>query len=296
MKIAVIIEQKQRATPAFVVVPAAKVARWKLTGTTTVEASLDGTPLGRRSLKRWDAARWFVELPRTTLAALGKGPGDRATLVLALARPELPAELAALIAGDAAARARWEASSEAQRRMLREHVLAAKTPETRARRARRELLPEPAPAPPRVAGLTTAARELAIRVVARDLPGRTCGAYRDVAVGLDGASFVAADAREATWTTTVEVRDRDGRPAFRGPAVNGPPHERFLYLTWIGRHGDEPAAMFRRAKLRLDAIPAAVLAKALRGGVLVGELGLTAPDGMPLAASVLPPRIRWSSP
>jgi hypothetical protein len=53
--------------------------------------------------------------------------------------------------------------------------------------------------------------------------------------------------------------------------------------------------MFRRARLRLDAVPAAVLAEALQSGELVGRLELTAADGMPLCASVRPPAIAWSS-
>jgi hypothetical protein len=61
---------------------------------------------------------------------------------------------------------------------------------------------------------------------------------------------VPADVREARWETTIQVHERDGAPAFRGPAVNGPPRERFLYLTWIGRKGGAAPAMFRRAKLR----------------------------------------------
>jgi hypothetical protein len=77
--------------------------------------------------------------------------------------------------------------------------------------------------------------------------------------------------------------------------VNGPPHERFLYLTWIGRKGRGAPAMFRRAKLRLDAIPPDVLSAALRSGRLLGQLDLTAPDGMPVCASVRPPAIAWSS-
>ncbi|MEO8752304.1 MAG: DUF5990 family protein, partial [Casimicrobiaceae bacterium] len=76
---------------------------------------------------------------------------------------------------------------------------------------------------------------------------------------------------------------------------NGPPHERFLYLSWIGRKDGGAPAMFRRAKLRLDAIPPAVLARALRTGSLEGRLSLTDAHGMPLCASVKPPVIAWSA-
>jgi uncharacterized protein DUF5990 len=85
------------------------------------------------------------------------------------------------------------------------------------------------------------------------------------------------------------------KPAFHGPAVNGPPGERFVYLTWTGRKGAGPQQMFWRAKLRLDAVPSEVLAKALESGLLLGELELTAADGMPVCASVRPPAIEWSA-
>jgi len=190
--------------------------------------------------------------------------------------------------------------TDAQRRMLREEVLAAKTSATRERRARRVLLPVRRPPAPRVEGLTAQRRPLVVRIVARSLPGRTCGPYTDVTValaskvGCDPADGVPADRRSATWETRVEVSERNGSAAFHGPAVNGPPRERFVYLTWIGRKGRAKPAMFRRAKLRLDAVPAGVLASALRSGVLVGKLGLTAADGMPVCASVRPPAIEWS--
>ncbi|MFZ5475734.1 MAG: DUF5990 family protein [Myxococcota bacterium] len=62
-----------------------------------------------------------------------------------------------------------------------------------------------------------------------------------------------------------------------------------------GRKDGDPPAVFWRAKLRLDAVPADVLAEALRTGVLAGELDLTDAEGMPLCASVRPPAIRWSA-
>ncbi len=302
LKIDVRIERKRAALPAFVVVPAEKLERWKLTATTTVEGTLDGVALGRRSLKRWDQERWFVELPRGLLEAVGKAPGDRATLRITRASAALPAELRRLIETDPEARARWEARSEAQRRMLREEVLAVKSPLARERRVRLALLPAVKPPGPPIQGLKAEPRSIRVRILARRLPGRTCGPYTDVVVGLAGRGVcdptggVSADVREASWETTIEVREgKDGAAVFRGPAVNGPPRERFLYLTWIGRKGSAAPAMFRRAKLRLDAVPAAVLAEALRSGVLVGRLELTAADGMPVCASVRPPAITWAS-
>ncbi len=86
----VLIEQKHPDLAGFVVVPASAVAAWNLSATTTVEGALDGIPIGRRSLHRWDADRWFVELRKEHLKAAGKGPGERATLAISIASPELP--------------------------------------------------------------------------------------------------------------------------------------------------------------------------------------------------------------
>jgi len=301
LKIDALIERKHAEMSAFIVVPASKVTPWKLAATTTVECTVDGVELGRRSLLRWDEQRWFIELRRDHLDAIGKSAGDRVKLVLRLASSDLPDELQTLIDSDAVAKAHWNARTDAQRRMLREDILSAKTSATRERRARAALLPIAKPRIPRVKGLRSEPQTILVRVVGRDLPGRSCGPYTDVTVGLaqkvgchptDG---VPADVREARWETTVHVHERDGVPAFRGPAVNGPPQERFVYLTWIGRKGGAGPAMFRRAKLRLDAVPADVLAASVKSGVLVGRLSLTAPDGMPVCASVRPPAIVWKS-
>ena len=140
-----------------------------------------------------------------------------------------------------------------------------------------------------------------VRIVARELPGKSCGPYTDIVVGLESAKtrlpeqVVSAGAKGATWTTTIEVQSSEGPPRFRGQAVHGPPQERFFYLDWIGRMDGAALAGFRRAKLRLDAIPTPVLARAMASGRLIGELGLTDAKGMPLCASVKPPVIQWSA-
>jgi hypothetical protein len=52
--------------------------------------------------------------------------------------------------------------------------------------------------------------------------------------------------------------------------------------------------MLRRAKLRLDTVPADVLAKAVEDGVLVGRLGLADARGNPRCADV-GRNIAWSA-
>jgi hypothetical protein len=139
-----------------------------------------------------------------------------------------------------------------------------------------------------------------VRVVieGHTLPGRACGPYLDVEVGVqvkqDTVDVVPADAAEARWEQEIR-RTADGD--WRGPAVHGPKGERFLYLVWRGREGaSAPLAGFRRAKLRLDAVPADVAEAAGRSGVLVGRLALTDARGMPVCASVRPPDgIAWTA-
>jgi len=295
------IQRKQSDLPAFVVLPAAKLARWKLSGTTTIEGTLDGVPLGRRSLKRWDEARWFIELPQPVLDKAETSTGQVVTLVLSIASTALPPELQALLDTLPEARTSWESRTDAQRRMLREELLAVKTAATRDKRARQALLPAAKPEAKRSTGLPSTPQPITVRLIAQRLPGRTCGAYSEIVVGLpqktgcDPAGVIRADVREARWETAIAVGHRDGAPTFRGPAVNGPPHERFLYLAWIGRKAGAAPAMFRRAKLRLDAVPVEVLKQALGTGTLVGRLGLTDGTGMPLCASVRPPAITWTA-
>jgi Family of unknown function (DUF5990) len=108
--------------------------------------------------------------------------------------------------------------------------------------------------------------------------------------------LVAADAASATWTMDcVAVPASDGATDLKGPYIQGAPGGRFIYLNWGTI--DEPGtfALFRRAKLQLDAVPPQVLKSAAEQGVLVGRLGLTDRKGNPLCASVRPPLIEWSA-
>jgi len=124
------------------------------------------------------------------------------------------------------------------------------------------------------------------RIVATDLPGRTCGPSDEVQVGVqrgrDAIDLVPGDADGARWEFEVDVRN--GR--FTGPYVHGRGDERFLYLVWVaGPHHE----MFRRAKLQLDPLDAATA----DGRVVEGRLALTDDRGGPVCASVRPPRIAW---
>ena len=130
-----IVQRKDPRLPRFIVVPSAAIASWKLTETNTVTGALSGHDMGRRSLKKWDDERWFIELPQPLCQTARVEAGDRVTLDIRLASDELPVELAELLASDPAAKQIWERLTSGSQRMLREHVAAAKQAATRARRA-----------------------------------------------------------------------------------------------------------------------------------------------------------------
>ncbi|MCK9878802.1 DUF5990 family protein [Frankia sp. Ag45/Mut15] len=145
-----------------------------------------------------------------------------------------------------------------------------------------------------------------IRVEGHDLPGRRCGpagegGHGDVHVGLqargdpsDLLGVHPGDAAAALWSVECTVLAGPAGPDLRGRYVQGRPGGRFLYLSWGDVDAAGTFAMFRRAKLMLDAVDPTVLAAAIRAGTLVGRLGLTDAAGNPLCAAVRPPAITWS--
>lgn len=138
----VTIERKDPKLPRFVVIPAGPVEKWGIRETTIVEGLMKGLEIGRRTLKRWDEQRWFIELPDPLCKKAGVDTGASVTIILRLASSELPEELSKLLAEDASAKAAWEKLTQGQQRMLREEIAAAKQPATRVRRAQRALSSE----------------------------------------------------------------------------------------------------------------------------------------------------------
>ena len=124
-------------------------------------------------------------------------------------------------------------------------------------------------------------------------PGRRFGTYENVHVGLQVRSqpdgLVPGDTDGPTWSAEVRVVPRAGEIDFRGPAVHGPPGERFLYLTWGELRADR-FEMFRRAKLMLGESGA-------DGSTtrLVADVDLSDEHGCPRCARVRPPAVRWST-
>jgi len=99
----------------------------------------------------------------------------------------------------------------------------------------------------------------------------------------------------ATWTLECTAAASPAGANLMGPYIQGPPGGRFIYLSWVTLDDGQTLTLFRRAKLRLDAVPTAVIDSALKLGLLVGRLGLTDDKGNPLCAAVRPPVIQWSA-
>jgi Bacteriocin-protection, YdeI or OmpD-Associated/Domain of unknown function (DUF1905) len=129
------VERKQPRLPRFVVIPARTVASWKITDTTTIEGTINGSDLGRRSIKKWDTDRWFVDLPERICRRASVEVGDQVHLNLRIASEALPEELVHVLAASPKAHKAWDHLNRSARRMIREYVASAKLHNTRLRRA-----------------------------------------------------------------------------------------------------------------------------------------------------------------
>lgn len=134
-----VVERKDPSLPRFVVIPADTLDAWEPTGTFIAEVTLDGTAIGRRSVKAWGGGRdvWLFDLTREQCRRAAVDTGDRVRIELRRADTTPPVELRELLEADAAARTTWSELSAAHRRRIAEHVRQAKRPETRRARARR---------------------------------------------------------------------------------------------------------------------------------------------------------------
>ena len=124
----------------LVTIPLDKIAPWKLTETTTVEGTINGIELCRRSLKRWDERKcWWIDLPEPLCKKAQVDTGDSVELTIRLAAEDLPLELQQLLNENSLAKERWTKLTGPQQRMLREEIFAAKTSATRLKRATKVL-------------------------------------------------------------------------------------------------------------------------------------------------------------
>ncbi|MEU4096282.1 DUF5990 family protein [Streptomyces sp. NPDC026673] len=141
-----------------------------------------------------------------------------------------------------------------------------------------------------------------LRIEARDLPGRVFGETTGVHVAVQRRARPSellglrpGDADAVAWDLDCGIRETAAGLDVTGPHIQGGPGARFVYLCWGAVDASGAFAMFRRAKLMLDAVDPATLDAAARSGLLVGRLGLTDARGGPLCAAVRPPLVTWSA-
>jgi hypothetical protein len=148
-----------------------------------------------------------------------------------------------------------------------------------------------------------------IRIEGTNLPGRSCGpspdspgGYHNIHVGVQRRNrrdelldLAPGDAPAASWALDCTTSGSAAGADFKGPYIQGPPGQRFVYLSWGTVDDSQTFALFRRAKLLLGSVPPAVIAQAVEKGVLVGRLGLADARGNPLCAAVRPPTIEWTA-
>ncbi|WP_371495215.1 DUF5990 family protein [Kitasatospora sp. NBC_00374] len=147
-----------------------------------------------------------------------------------------------------------------------------------------------------------------IRIEATALPGRSCPTApgfegrQDLHVGVQRKDrpgelldLVPGDAPAAAWTLDCTAAQGPDGVELHGPYLQNRLGGRFVYLSWVAAEPDGGHAMFRRAKLMLDAVDPDTLAEAVRAGRLTGRLRLTDAAGLPVCAAIRPPRIEWTA-
>jgi len=120
--------------PRFVVYPG---KAWNETGTFIVDVSLNGIPIGLRSLIPWKERGWHFGLSEPVCRKARVETGDRVHVDMRKPRDTRPDELKELLRSDPKAQAAWDGLSAGERRDFVLFVSSAKRAETRLRRARR---------------------------------------------------------------------------------------------------------------------------------------------------------------
>jgi uncharacterized protein DUF5990 len=114
--------------------------------------------------------------------------------------------------------------------------------------------------------------------------------------GKDVVNDVPGDADQVVFTVPLRVKKNatTGRPNFLGPYAHGTPEERFIYLSWGERLGNE-WDMFRRAKIHLKHLDWKSIEQSQETGrPLEVVLDMTDKRGEPICASVKADRIKWA--
>ncbi len=147
-----------------------------------------------------------------------------------------------------------------------------------------------------------------IQVNGHDLPGASCipapddpRPHDNVHVGIGrremATELVRGDASEATWRFEVRaIADENRRFDFRGPLVDGPRGDRFLYLNWVNVEKDGRCRLFRRAKIMLTDIDPALVERAVADETeLHCDAGLTDAKGNPNCPRFRRTELSWKA-
>jgi hypothetical protein len=134
----------------------------------------------------------------------------------------------------------------------------------------------------------TSAEALALRITVVDPPPNISWALQ---LGRDELVKPTASTQARIsfdFSVDVVAGDSPGEFRFRGPAVQGRPGERFVYLCIGAYAGQAGASAGWRAKISLEGITRTLLdaVNAKRSGVLEAQFAGTARDGGPSRASV----------
>ena len=130
------VERIAPEVPRFVVYPG---KAWNETGTFIVDVSLNGVPLGLRSLIPWKERGWHFGLPGPMCRKVGVDTGSQVHVEMRRPDDSRPDELKELLNSNPSAKKSWDGLSTGERRDFVLFVASAKRAETRTRRARRLL-------------------------------------------------------------------------------------------------------------------------------------------------------------
>jgi len=135
-------------------------------------------------------------------------------------------------------------------------------------------------------------REINLRIVVERPPsGVYFGLQKGSGSNYETVQTVESKSADLKFEFNVRVRQgKDGRPNFLGPFVQGPPHERFVYLD-IGTYaGQTNTPWSRRLKIPLRSITWDLISPTAKSSLATLEARVegTGKDGGPSCGTVKP--------
>ncbi len=141
-------------------------------------------------------------------------------------------------------------------------------------------------------------KDLQIQLHCTHFPGKTFGERENVVLAVqknqEVIDLTAGDVEKKMFELPVQVNEgKDGTPNFLGPYVFGKTGDKFLYLVWLNKKGEE-LERFRRAKIKLNVLSWEQINQAIEGQQpLKAHIILTDKKGEPICASLKAPYIDW---